>query len=82
VVAVPARVGENQLIFLTSRDQYEPYYIDDRKYFELATFYDEFAKDWQQRRLPMHYHPRHDAVEVYRLWRESNGGRRPQTLGQ
>ncbi|RWA20251.1 hypothetical protein MELE44368_18815 [Mycolicibacterium elephantis DSM 44368] len=31
----------------------EPYYVDDRKYFELSTFYDEFGKDWTQRRLPM-----------------------------
>ena len=66
----------DQVVFLTSRDQYEPYYVDDRKYFELATFYDEFSKDWQQRRLPMHYDPRGEAVEVYRFWRERNGGER------
>jgi guanine deaminase len=66
----------DQVVFLTSRDQYEPYYVDDRKYFELATFYDEFGKDWQQRRLPMRYDPRDAAVEVYRLWRERNGGQR------
>lgn len=34
----------NHVVFLTQRDQYEPYYVDDRKYFELATFYDEFSK--------------------------------------
>ncbi|HXO82541.1 MAG TPA: nucleoside deaminase [Mycobacterium sp.] len=66
----------DQVVFLTSRDQYEPYYVDDRKYFELATFYDEFARDWQQRRLPMHYDPRDEAIDVYRLWRERNGGQR------
>jgi tRNA(Arg) A34 adenosine deaminase TadA len=72
----------DQVVFLTQRDQYEPYYVDDRKYFELATFYGEFSKDWQDRRLPMRYDPREDAVEVYRLWRERNGSKNPQTLGQ
>src|SRR5271168_2028239 len=66
----------DQVVFMTSRDQYEPYYVDDRKYFELATFYDELTKDWQQRRLPMYYDPRDEAVEVYRFWCERNGGER------
>ncbi len=35
-----------------------------------------FSKDWPQRRLPMHYDPRDEAVEVYRFWRERNGGQR------
>ncbi len=66
----------DEVVFLTTRDAYEPHYVDDRKYFELATFYDEFAKDYTQRRLPMRYAPREDAVEVYRLWQRSNGGDR------
>ena len=49
-----------QVVFLTLREEYEPYYVDDRKYFELATFYDEFSKDWRQRRLPMRHDPRDD----------------------
>lgn len=65
-----------EVVFLTTRDSYEQYYTDDRKYFELSTFYDEFAKEWDQRRLPMRYEPNDDAVEVYRLWNERNGGRR------
>jgi len=75
----------NHVVFLTQRDQYEPYYVDDRKYFELATFYDEFSKIWQDRRLPMRYEPRQDAIEVYRFWRQRNGGERQvnsQTSGQ
>jgi tRNA(Arg) A34 adenosine deaminase TadA len=66
----------DEVVFLTTRDAYEPHYVDDRKYFELATFYDEFAKDWDQRRLPMRYERREDAVNVYRLWQERNGGER------
>jgi guanine deaminase len=42
----------------------------------------EFSKDWQDRRLPMRYDPHVDAIEVYREWRERNGDKRPQTLGQ
>lgn len=64
----------DQVVFLTSRDEYEPYYVDDRKYFELATFYQEFAKPWEQRRLPMRHEPSDAAVDVYRFWRERNGG--------
>lgn len=66
----------DEVVFLTTRDAYEPHYVDDRKYFELDTFYEEFAKAWEQRRLPMRYEPREDAVDVYRLWRERNGGDR------
>ncbi|AXN46775.1 Guanine deaminase [Mycobacterium marinum] len=66
----------DEVIFLTTRDIYEQYYVDDRKYFELATFYDEFAKAWQDRRLPMRYDPRPSAVNVYRFWQELNGGKR------
>ncbi|HEU0191139.1 MAG TPA: nucleoside deaminase, partial [Mycobacterium sp.] len=51
-----------------------PFYVDDRKYFELDTFYGEFAKDWPDRRLPMRYQPSDAALDVYRLWRERNGG--------
>ncbi|GAA2656795.1 hypothetical protein GCM10009864_23610 [Streptomyces lunalinharesii] len=69
----------DEVVFLTTRDAYEPHYVDDRKYFELATFYGEFAKEWDQRRLPMRYAPSDAAVDVYRLWQEHNGGRRNAT---
>ncbi|MFD5463886.1 nucleoside deaminase [Kitasatospora sp. NPDC127059] len=64
----------DEVVFLTTRDAYEPHYVDDRKYFELATFYDEFARHWDERRLPMRYAPSEDAVDVYRLWQHRNGG--------
>ncbi|OBB91607.1 nucleoside deaminase [Mycolicibacterium peregrinum] len=66
----------DEVVFLTTRDAYEPHYVDDRKYFELNTFYDEFAKPWNERRLPMRYEPRDSAVDVYKLWQERNGGER------
>ncbi|MGZ5364698.1 MAG: nucleoside deaminase [Mycobacterium sp.] len=66
----------DEVVFLTTRDAYEPHYVDDRKYFELDTFYQEFAKSAEQRRLPMRYEPREDAVDVYRLWQARNGGDR------
>jgi guanine deaminase len=62
----------DEVVFLTTRDAYEPYYVDNRKYFELNTFYDEFAKPWESRRLPMRYEPSDAAVDVYRYWRELN----------
>ena len=66
----------DEVIFLTTRDAYEPHYIDDRKYFELDNFYEEFGKPWDQRRHPMRYKPRKDAVNVYRVWQKRNGGDR------
>lgn len=69
-----------EVVFLITRESYEQYYLDDRKYFEVSTFYDEFAKTWDQRRLPMRYQPHDSAVEVYRLWNERNGGRRRSTV--
>lgn len=66
----------DEVIFLTTRDAYEPHYVDDRKYFEVNNFYDEFAKPWDRRRLPMRYEPRDDAVAVYEFWLERNGGDR------
>jgi guanine deaminase len=69
-----------EVIFLTTRESYEPYYLDDRSYFEVATFYDEYAKNWDQRRLPMRYEPNPAAVDVYRFWNEHNGGERASTV--
>ncbi|KDN81865.1 nucleoside deaminase [Kitasatospora cheerisanensis] len=66
----------DEVVFLTTREAYEPHYVDDRKYFELASFYQEFAKPWQERRLPMRHEERADAVEVYRYWQQRNGGER------
>jgi guanine deaminase len=66
----------DEVVFLTTREEYQPHYVDDRKYFELDTLYAEFATPWQQRRLPMRYEPRDDAVDVYRQWQDRNGGDR------
>ncbi|OON81881.1 nucleoside deaminase [Streptomyces tsukubensis] len=66
----------DEVVFLTQRESYEPYYVDDRKYFELSTFYAEFAKEWSERRMPMRYEPSEDAINVYKEWRERNGGDR------
>lgn len=73
-----------EVVFLTARESYERYYLDDRKYFEVSTFYAEFGKTWDRRRLPMREEPRPEtraaAVGVYRLWNERNGGRRQSTV--
>src|ERR1700731_251921 len=47
-----------------------------RELFELNNFYDEFAKPWDRRRLPMRYEPRDAAIAVYEFWQERNGGDR------
>ena len=39
------------VIFITRREDYSQYYTDDRKYFTLANFYDEFGKPWDEQAL-------------------------------
>lgn len=60
----------DRVVFLTQRSDYERHYADDRKYFELGSFYAEFAKDAADRRLPMEYQPNKGAMAVYRAWHE------------
>lgn len=61
-----------QVIYITKREEYSTYYRDDRKYFELDTFYDEYSKPIEQRRLPMKYDPRLQALDVYKRWQILN----------
>ncbi|PIJ50910.1 tRNA-specific adenosine deaminase [Erwinia sp. OLTSP20] len=61
-----------QVIYLTTREEYAPYYRDDRHYFELETFYDEFARPISERRLPMVHAGHHDALKVYQRWQRLN----------
>lgn len=62
----------DRVTFLTLREEYAPYYVDDRKYFTLANFYDEFGKPWNKRRMPMIHQPSAEAVLVYKRWKELN----------
>jgi guanine deaminase len=65
----------DEVVFLATREATAPYMAGGQdRYFEPSTFYGEFAKSWDQRRLPMRYEPHDDAVDVYKLWRERNSG--------
>ncbi|MGA7506842.1 MAG: nucleoside deaminase [Erwinia billingiae] len=61
-----------QVIYITTREEYVPFYRDDRQYFELENFYQEFAKPIAQRRLPMRHQPDVQALDVYKRWKELN----------
>jgi guanine deaminase len=66
----------DEVVFLATREACAPYMAGSHdKYFEPSTFYGEFAKPWDQRRLPMRYEPHDDAVDVYRFWRERTSGK-------
>jgi tRNA(Arg) A34 adenosine deaminase TadA len=62
----------DRVVFITTRDEYATYYVDDRKYFTLANFYEEICKPWDRRTMPMVHEPHPDAIEVYRRWRALN----------
>ncbi|VWB35173.1 cytidine deaminase [Burkholderia lata] len=51
---------------------YAPFYRDDRQYFELDTFYAEYAKPIGERRLPMVQQKHGDAINGYPRWKELN----------
>lgn len=61
-----------QVIYLTTREDYAPFYKDNRKYFELETFYDEFSKPIEERRLPMIQRKDDGTIKVYQRWHELN----------
>jgi tRNA(Arg) A34 adenosine deaminase TadA len=63
----------DRVTFITTRDDYSQFYIDDRKYFTLANFYQEIGKPWQERAMPMQYSPHPDGIKVYQRWQELNG---------
>ena len=60
----------DEVVFLATREAYGPYFGAGQKYFEPDSFYDEYAKPWDRRRLPMRYEPYDDAIEVFKLWQE------------
>lgn len=62
----------DRVVFLVTRDEYASFYQDDRKYITFSTFYDEFVKPWDQRRLPMVHQPHPGGIAVYRRWKKLN----------
>ncbi|CAB1276366.1 nucleoside deaminase [Candidatus Nitrosacidococcus tergens] len=61
-----------QVIYMTTREDYAPFYRDNRKYFELETFYDEYTKPIGQKRLPMVQEQSKEVIGVYKRWSELN----------
>lgn len=61
-----------QVIYITTREDYAPYYKDNRKYFELETFYAEYSKPIEARRLPMIQRKDDEAIKVYQRWKALN----------
>ena len=62
----------DRIIFITTREDYAPFYVDDRKYFTLLNFYEEVGKPWQKRKMPMEHQFDPRGVEVYQLWKKRN----------
>ncbi|MFP3846444.1 nucleoside deaminase [Priestia filamentosa] len=61
-----------KVIYITTREDYAPYYRDDRKYFELETFYDEYCKPIEERRLPMIQQKDEESIKIYQRWSDLN----------
>lgn len=61
-----------KVTFIVTRDDYFPYYKDDRKYFAFKNFYKEYAKPWNKRKLPMNHKKHPDGVLVYKEWKLRN----------
>jgi tRNA(Arg) A34 adenosine deaminase TadA len=68
----------DEVVFMATRDATSPYMAGGHdKYIDPSTFYDEFAKPWDRRRMPMRYAPYDDALEVYKLFHERKGDQKP-----
>lgn len=61
------------VVYVVAREEYEPFYRDDRKYFELDNFYEEYCKPMEQRRLPIQKHFLQEGVNVYKQWNAKHG---------
>lgn len=61
-----------QVIYIAAREDYMPFYRDDRKHFAPDTFYVECAKSIGERCLPMMQEKDETAIAVHRRWRELN----------
>jgi guanine deaminase len=65
----------DEVVFMATREDTGPYLAGGpNRYFEPDSFYGEYAKAWDQRRLPMRYEPYDDALEVYKLFHERKSG--------
>ncbi|TCP23750.1 guanine deaminase [Scopulibacillus darangshiensis] len=62
----------DRVIYITTREEYSSYYKDNRKYFELETFYSEYGKPAEERRLPMIHKPNGESINVYKRWEQLN----------
>ena len=62
----------DQVVFLTTREEYAPHYVDPRKYIVFDEFYGEFGKPIEKRRMPLVHANYKPAVDVYKLWAELN----------
>jgi len=64
----------DKVIYITTRDDYSKFYVDDRKYFTLANFYEQIALPVELRAMPMVHTPHPDGIAVYERWKELNNG--------
>lgn len=62
----------DKVVFITTREDYSKFYVDNRKYISFDGFYNEFSKRWDERKMPMEYHPDQESLKVYELWKEKN----------
>ena len=61
------------VVFVTTRELYSVYYKDDRKYFELNSFYQEIGKlNYKDRNMPMLQVDDPRGIKVYEKWNKYN----------
>jgi tRNA(Arg) A34 adenosine deaminase TadA len=61
----------DEVVFMATRESTAPYLSGGHeKYYDPSSFYGEYAKPWDQRRLPMRLDSRDSAVAVYKLFQE------------
>ncbi|TYD00415.1 nucleoside deaminase [Arthrobacter echini] len=61
------------VIYAATREQENEHYEDGNRYMTLATFYDEFPLEPEDRQLPMLQGRSEDPAAPFRSWTEQNG---------
>ncbi len=61
------------VIYAATREEENKHYEDGNKYMTLATFYDEFPLEPEDRKLPMTRGRSEDPEAPFRTWTEQNG---------
>ena len=67
-----AYAGPDRIVYAITREDYYPYYRDDRRYFKMETLTKATEFIINDSQLNVDFVPHSDAIGVYKRWQELN----------